>query len=137
MTNCFADEFLQSAKSNRRLFFPTTFFADEFLKEEIFTNKEHFDIVHCDSEACSILSDTEPVTEWTPWSDCDRPCGTGNTKRTRECQGDMDDCKAYSMIDEDVCNTEHCPGTELYCLKKVLPPNLEIYFIGQISLFML
>uniref|UniRef100_A0A7M5WVK8 SEA domain-containing protein n=2 Tax=Clytia hemisphaerica TaxID=252671 RepID=A0A7M5WVK8_9CNID len=56
-----------------------------------------------------LPSCAEPMTQWTDWSDCDRTCGTGNKIRTRECQGDPDDCKAYSKNEEETCNPTPCP----------------------------
>uniref|UniRef100_A0A7M5U135 Uncharacterized protein n=2 Tax=Clytia hemisphaerica TaxID=252671 RepID=A0A7M5U135_9CNID len=58
----------------------------------------------------------DPVTQWTDWSDCDRPCGTGNKIRTRDCQGDIDDCKAYHFKEKKICNTDLCPVNAVWTL---------------------
>ena len=58
------------------------------------------------------------MTQWTEWTACDRPCGIGNRRRTRECQGDdLDACNAKHRNEDENCNVHNCTGTFYYCLR--------------------
>ena len=45
------------------------------------------------------------VSEWTEWSDCSYPCGTGAKTRTRTVQGGV---KCGHTKEMDACNTDPC-----------------------------
>ncbi|XP_076801995.1 uncharacterized protein LOC143446297 isoform X1 [Clavelina lepadiformis] len=47
------------------------------------------------------------TTEWSPWSDCSKPCGTGERSRSRSCStGNHSNCEADTETTS--CNTQPC-----------------------------
>lgn len=45
-------------------------------------------------------------TTWTPWSDCDITCGSGQNVRSRECTG-QGECLG-NLTDTKICIKEEC-----------------------------
>ena len=47
-------------------------------------------------------------TEWSNYSDCSVSCDNGSKSRTRECEGDLGECKGVSRENHD-CFAGACP----------------------------
>ena len=60
------------------------------------------------------------LSEWTPWLPCDKPCGSGMTKRARAIISPaLYGGKACdNLIEEKQCNTQECPIT----IQPIQPP---------------
>ena len=54
---------------------------------------------------------------WSEWTKCTKSCGGGKKKRTctnpAPAHGGAECLKEYGPGDEEVCNTEKCPGKKL------------------------
>jgi len=63
--------------------------------------------------------------QWGIWSSCNKPCGTGERFRFRECAFEDEDtyCPEDKMKDIQDCNNFHCPSkcrvTMLFQLKLI------------------
>ncbi|KAK6639382.1 hypothetical protein RUM43_007655 [Polyplax serrata] len=48
-------------------------------------------------------------SEWSPWSSCNKDCGSGVQERTRVCESKNEDCEGQSYQTRP-CNTHRCKG---------------------------
>ncbi|XP_001638933.2 uncharacterized protein LOC5519017 [Nematostella vectensis] len=69
----------------------------------------------CNTHHCPINGDW---TEWSSWSYCNRPCGTGYENRTRSCTNPPPKYGGKDCEGEDhqakTCNTDPCPAVVAY-----------------------
>ena len=53
-------------------------------------------------------------SDWSQWSDCTKPCGTGTQEKSRTCSeaenGGVNRCADGDDVMNQDCNTEECPG---------------------------
>ncbi|XP_074654579.1 SCO-spondin-like [Tubulanus polymorphus] len=62
----------------------------------------------CNTHNCPVKGNWR---QWTPWTPCNKTCGTGRQSRVRECnygQFGGENCTGNSRDERD-CNTHHCP----------------------------
>jgi len=62
-----------------------------------------------DTETCPNVDLCATPQQWGEWNACDKSCGTGERKRTRECFPNGASCEEDLEEKED-CNTQTCPG---------------------------
>ena len=62
----------------------------------------------CNTQACA--TDCK-MSEWTPWTECTKPCGGGKQQRTRsvETPAANGGAECPSAMEEQACNTQACP----------------------------
>jgi len=61
----------------------------------------------CNTQPCPVPC---KLSQWTPWAECSRPCGTGSSTRTRRVVDDLrhgGTCGTLSEVKE--CNKQGCP----------------------------
>lgn len=82
--------------------------------EEAVCNGNAFQTEGCNDSPCSGWS------EWTPWSECSKTCGSDSTRtRTRSCETSVrprfgliiDPCPGMAT-EQDNCNVPDCPDSE-------------------------
>ena len=57
-------------------------------------------------------------SEWGDWEDCDKPCGGGTQKRTRNPTREgwygCEACTTEKEKESQSCNTDQCPGIHFW-----------------------
>ena len=48
---------------------------------------------------------------WSEWSNCSKTCGSGERKRTRNCQQNCDGVSSYDLLETKTCNDFICQFT--------------------------
>jgi hypothetical protein len=73
------------------------------------------EVESCNTHDCGIVVDCT-LGEWTPWTSCDKACGGGQQRRSRQAthaSGGGAGCEHDELHQTQGCNEMCCPGDEL------------------------